>query len=85
MAELRVHAVETLNLLRNKEMDITEAVATAKVYDSIISSCKTEMEYGKLTGRDEAIKFLEDPNADEDLKALENTRSVIEVKRLNNK
>jgi hypothetical protein len=84
MSDLRIHAVETLNLLRNKDIDTIEAGVTAKVYDSIISSCKAEMEYAKLKDCEVDIKFLEDAPEDNP-KTLENTRPSFEVKRLNDK
>lgn len=84
MSDLRVHAVETLNLLRNKDIDTIEAGVTAKVYDSIISSCKAEMEYARLKDCEVTIPFLDDAKAAE-LEALENTQPVFQVKRLNDK
>lgn len=84
MSDLRVHAVETLNLLRNKDIDTIEAGVTAKVYDSIISSCKAEMEYARLKDCEVTIPFLDDAKAAA-LEALENTQPVFQVKRLNDK
>ena len=57
--ELRNHAIETLKKLDNKQIEMSEAGVTAKLYESVISSLKTEMEYHKMLGHLPRIKFLE--------------------------
>jgi len=57
--ELREHAIQTLKKLESKEIDMAEAGVTAKLYESLMSSLKTEMEYHKMLGHLPRIKFLE--------------------------
>ncbi len=57
--ELRNHAIATLEKLEHKEIDMAEAGVTAKLYESLMSSLKTEMEYHKMLGHLPKIKFLE--------------------------
>lgn len=57
--ELRGHAIDTLKKLESKKIDMAEAGVTAKLYESVISSLKTEMEYHKMLGQSPRIKFLE--------------------------
>lgn len=57
--DLRNHAIETLKKLETKKIDMAEAGVTAKLYESLMSSLKTEMEYHKMLGHLPQIKFLE--------------------------
>ena len=57
--DLRDHAIATLKKLETKEIDMAEAGVTAKLYESLMSSLKTEMEYHKMLGHLPRIKFLE--------------------------
>jgi len=57
--DLRNHAIKTLDKLESKKIDLAEAGVTAKLYESLMSSLKTEIEYHKLLGHLPKIKFLE--------------------------
>ena len=57
--DLRAHAINTLKKLESRKIDMAEAGVTAKLYESIISSLKTEMDYHKMLGRSPEISFLE--------------------------
>ncbi len=57
--DLREHAISTLKKLETKAIDMAEAGVTAKLYESLLSSLKTEMEYHKMLGHLPRIKFLE--------------------------
>lgn len=57
--DLRNHAISTLEKLESKKIDMAEAGVTAKLYESLISSLKTEMEYHKMLGHLPTIRFLE--------------------------
>lgn len=57
--DLRNHAVGTLRKLEREEIDVEEAGVTGKLYENIMSSLKTEMEYHKMLGQSPRIKFLE--------------------------
>ncbi|MCW1908607.1 MAG: hypothetical protein KIH63_004670 [Candidatus Saccharibacteria bacterium] len=57
--DLRNHAIKTLEKLESKKIDMAEAGVTAKLYESLMSSLKTEMEYHKMLGHLPRIKFLE--------------------------
>ncbi len=56
---MREHALGTLNKLAAHKIELMEAGVTAKLYESIISSLKTEIEYHKMLGNEPTIKFLE--------------------------
>jgi hypothetical protein len=81
--DLRNHAIKTLEKLESKKIDMAEAGVTAKLYESLMSSLKTEMEYHKMLGQLPRIKFLE--GAVYDLKeerklTLENQKDKIKRK-----
>lgn len=57
--DLRQHAINTLEKLETKKIDMAEAGVTAKLYESLMSSLKTEMEYHKMLGHLPTIRFLE--------------------------
>ncbi len=78
--DLRNHAIKTLEKLETKKIDMAEAGVTAKLYESLMSSLKTEMEYHKMLGHLPKIKFLDGAVYDlkEDRKlALESTKAKI--------
>ena len=56
---LRDHAIQTLLKLESGEIDTGEAGVTHKLYESVISTCKAEMEYNKMLDREIVIPFLE--------------------------
>lgn len=57
--DLRTHAVNTLKDLEKQKIDVVEAGVIGKLYENIMSSLKTEMEYHKMLNRHPEIKFLE--------------------------
>lgn len=57
--DLRHHAIQTLKKLEKKEINTTEAGITAKLYESIISSVKTELEFNRMLEKEPDIPFLE--------------------------
>ncbi len=75
--DLRNHAIKTLEKLESKKIDMAEAGVTAKLYESLMSSLKTEMEYHKMLGQLPRIKFLE--SATYEVKA--NKQAMIESKK----
>lgn len=60
MRDLRNHALIALEKLSNHEIDVAEAGVTGKLCESIISTCKSEMEYAKMLGQDPNIPFIEE-------------------------
>lgn len=60
--DMRDHALQTLSKLEKRQIDITEAVATAKIYSSIISTVKAELDYHKMLDQVPCIEFLESAN-----------------------
>lgn len=73
--ELRDHAIGTLKKLENKQIELAEAGITAKLYESLMSSLKTEMEYHKMLGHIPEIKFLEGATYEmKDAKKVETTK-----------
>lgn len=57
--DLRRHAIETLTRLEKREIDVSQAGVTAKLYESIMSSLKTELEYHKMLDQRPCIPFIE--------------------------
>lgn len=78
--DLRQHAISTLEKLESKKIDMAEAGVTAKLYESLISSLKTEMEYHKMLGNLPKIKFLEgatyEVKADKKLQIEDKTKKL---------
>lgn len=76
MKDLRNHALGTLQKLDDKEIDIKDAIASAKIYQSIISTIKTEIDYNKMREKAPRIDFLEMGNVVEHdiTPALENKK-----------
>lgn len=83
---LREHAIETLQQLRMRSIDIEEAKTTSNLYENIISTLKSELEYNKFMKSDKTIPFLDSSNGQlgirtlnskklgEDVRALEDNR-----------
>lgn len=59
IGSLRNHAIETLRRLEMRSIDIEEAAATSKLYENVISTLKSELEYNKFMGLKKSIEFLE--------------------------
>lgn len=57
--DLRAHALQLLEKLEKKKIDITEATATAKIYESILSTAKTQMMYAQMNNETVRIDFLD--------------------------
>lgn len=56
--ELREFALDALESLKQGKIDVAEAAATGKLCDGVISTIKTEIEYGRLTGQTVNIPFM---------------------------
>ena len=67
---LRDHAIETLENLERKKIDVVQAGVTAKLYESIMSSLKTELEYHKMLEQKPNIEFLNGAKVIETTKKL---------------
>jgi len=59
ISDLRESALKTIKDLQRGTIDIDEAGVSAKLYETVISSCKAEMEYHKFLNQTANIKFLE--------------------------
>jgi hypothetical protein len=57
--ELRKHAAMTLEKLEKGKIDNSQAAVNAKLYESIVSSLKTELEYHKMLKQMPEIEFLD--------------------------
>jgi hypothetical protein len=55
---LREDAILTLEKLEKKEIDITEAGIRAKLYETIISSAKSQMMYAGMLNKQPKIEFM---------------------------
>lgn len=68
--ELREHALSVLEDMEDGRVDIRGAAVATKLYDNVISSLKTELEYCKLKKIEPNIPFLEIKNTIEAHKDL---------------
>ncbi len=57
--DLRNHAAETLELLDQGKITTVQAACNAKLYESMVSSIKAELEYNRMLSREPDIDFLE--------------------------
>lgn len=57
--DLRRHAAQTLEQLEKGKIDKAHAAVNAKLYESIVSSLKTELEYHKVLKQKPIIEFLD--------------------------
>ena len=56
--ELRDHALDTLEKLVKKQISIEEAGVTGKLYESVVSTLKIQIDYAKAIDKQPNIKFL---------------------------
>lgn len=78
--DLRAHALETLKKLEKGKIDVEEAGVTGKLYESVMSSLKLELEYHKMLGQQAKIHFLEG-----DHKIVNNVRLLKQSKLITSK
>jgi hypothetical protein len=57
--DLRNHLFETIELLKDKEIDINTALAIATVSESIINTAKVEVQYLKAIESNNKSLFIE--------------------------
>ena len=60
ITELRDNAIETLLKLQRKEISCDEAGVTGKLYENVISTLKTQLEYNKMLKKETIIPYLEE-------------------------
>ena len=59
IVDLRNHLFETIEMLKDKEIDINTALAIARVSQSIIDTAKVEVQYLKAIESNNKSLFLE--------------------------
>lgn len=57
--DLRGLALLTLEKLRDREIDTSEAAATGKVVDSVLGTIKSQLEYARATQTEANIEFMQ--------------------------
>lgn len=60
IVDLRNHALRTLIRLENGDVDVNEVGVIGKLYESVISSVKTELQYANMIGMKPKINFIEE-------------------------
>lgn len=55
---LRKHAIETIKRLQMRSIELEEAATTSKLYENIISTIKSELEYNKFMNVKKEIPFI---------------------------
>lgn len=58
--DLRQDALDTLEKLSNGEIDVDQAGVTAKLYESVMSTVKTQLQVAVMLRREPNIPFLGD-------------------------
>lgn len=79
MEDLRESALETLQKLQDGAIELNEAVAVAKLCDSVIGTVKQEIEYQKHLNLQKEIPFLNTT----DMRTIESEQSTFEERKLN--
>lgn len=74
MEDLRASALETLQQLQAGEIELNQAVAVAKLCDSVIGTVKSEIEYQKHLSLHKEIPFLSDNVIEEDQLSFEDRK-----------
>lgn len=69
--DLRNHLFETIEMLKDKDMDIDTALAIAKVSQVIIESAKVENQYQRITDRSKKSVFIEGTTNDTQINLIE--------------
>lgn len=59
IADLRRHALQTLDKLVDGDMEVEDAHAASKLYGNVIDMLKAEVDYNKMLGKHKEIEFLE--------------------------
>ena len=69
--DLRHHLFETIEMLKDKEMDITTAKAIAEVSQVIINTAKVEVQFLREMGSNRHTGFMQLENKENDSKLIE--------------
>ncbi len=79
MADLRRHALNTLDMLVCGDIEVEDAKAASDLYKDVLGTLKTEIDYYKAAGKSKEIKFFEGEES------AQNIIQVDQVKQLQNK
>lgn len=79
IADLRRHAINTLDMLCNGDIEVEDAKAASDLYKDVLGTVKIEMDYNRLIGKAKQIKFC---NGEE---SVVSEIDAEQIKRLENK
>lgn len=74
---MRDHAIETLEKLESGKIDVAEAGVTGKLYETVISSIKTQLQYSEMNGVTPYIEFMGDARPTKTVKGVRVTTKKI--------
>ena len=79
IADLRRHALDTLDMLVNGDIDVEDAHAASELYKDVMGTLKVEVDYYKAIGKQREIAFFDGIETEVEMIDQE------QVKRLENK
>jgi len=79
IADLRRHALDTLDMLVNGDIDVEDAHAASELYKDVMGTLKVEVDYYKAIGKPREIAFFD--GVETQVEMIDQER----VKRLENK
>ena len=79
IADLRRHALDTLDMLVNGDIDVEDAHAASELYKDVMGTLKVEVDYYKAIGKLREIAFFD--GIETEVEMIDQER----VKRLENK
>lgn len=79
IADLRRHALNTLDMLVSGEIEVEDAHAASELYKDVLGTLKAEVDYHKAIGKPKEIAFFDGVETEVNLIDVE------QVKQLENK
>lgn len=59
ISDLRRHALNTLNMLCDGDIEVEDANAASNIYKDVLGTLKAEIDYNKVIGKTKEIKFFQ--------------------------
>lgn len=62
MTDMRNYLIETIEALRNRDIELNEALGIGKLIDTTLDTVKMQVDYSKFLGIQEKISFMQHSN-----------------------